>query len=54
MLDDVIRYESGEMNQEEVVGFFQALVDMGVLQHFQGSYQRVARDLAQAGLITLG
>ena len=57
-MDDLIEkinrfegFEEPEMTQEEVVEFFQELLDMGYIQHLQGTYQRTTADLYRAGLI---
>jgi hypothetical protein len=52
-ITDLIRYESGEMDQEEVVNFFQDLYDSGVWVQLQGHYQRTMNDLVQAGLVSV-
>jgi hypothetical protein len=49
--DAVIRYESGEMNDEEMINLFQYLIDNGMIAHFQGSYGRTAQILLDMGLI---
>ena len=52
LLDQMIAYESGEMeDDEEVLDFFQNLVDSGVAWQLQGHYGRTARALINAGLI---
>ena len=38
---------------EEYASCIQALIDLGVIWHLQGSYQRAARDLINAGLCEL-
>lgn len=48
---DIIRYEDGEMNDTEIVEFFQRLLDSGLCWRLQGSYARAARNLLAAGLI---
>ena len=53
LLGDVIRYESGEMDDDEVVEFFQGLVDSGLAWQLQGSYGRTARALIDAGQVTM-
>jgi hypothetical protein len=53
-VDQVIRYESGEMEEEEMITFFQDLVNTGAAWKLQGSYGRTARDLIDAGLVTAG
>jgi hypothetical protein len=51
-LTDLIRYENGEMtDDEEVVNFFQDLYDSGVWNQLQGHYQRTMNDLVQRGLV---
>jgi hypothetical protein len=50
--DGIIRYEAGEMeSEEEVVELFQVLVSNGIIGHLQGTYQRTAQDLIEAGLV---
>ena len=46
-------YETGLMTDDEVVDFFQRLVDFGVIWQLQGSYQRALRQLVQAELVHL-
>ena len=46
-------YESGLMDDAEMIGFFQYLVDTNMISQLQGSYQRVAQDLIENGLVTL-
>jgi hypothetical protein len=52
-ITDINRYESGQMDEEEVVNFFQDLYDSGVWHQLQGSYQRTMNDLVQAGLVSV-
>ena len=47
-IDDIIAWESGEMDSDREVEFFTQLVATGVVWHLQGCYQRRA---AQLGLI---
>lgn len=49
MVDDVIKYESGEMTFEEAVQFFQGLIDSGLAWQMQGHYGRTANDLIRQG-----
>lgn len=51
-IDKIIAYESGEMTEDEVVEFFQQLVDSGLAWQLQGSYGRTAAALIEAGLVT--
>ena len=41
-VDGINRYESGQMEEEEQVEFFQHLVDTGVVWSLQGHYGRTA------------
>lgn len=52
IVDDINRYESGEMSEQETIDFFQKLVNNGLAWKLQGSYGRVARSLLAAGAIT--
>ena len=49
---DIIAYENGEMPYQEMLVFFQKLVDTGFAWQLQGSYGRTAKDLIEQGLIT--
>jgi len=49
--DKIIAYESGELDQDETIDLFQHLLDTGIIHHLQGSYQRVAGSMLNAGLI---
>lgn len=44
-------YENDEMNQDEVIKFFQELVDSGAAWKLQGHYGRVAEALIETGMI---
>lgn len=53
LVDKVIAYESGDMEDgQEVIDFFQELVDTGYAWSLQGSYGRLARDLINMGYVT--
>jgi hypothetical protein len=47
----IIAFESGELNEQETIDFIQSLVTSGTIYHLQGSYQRLAESLIEAGLI---
>ncbi len=49
LVDQIIRYESGEMENEEIISFFQTLIDNGMAWTLQGSYGRMAKALIDAG-----
>lgn len=48
-VDDIIRYENGEMTEEETIEFFQGMIDSGEVWHLQGHYGRTAMALIHAG-----
>ncbi len=50
MVDKIMAWEGGEMNEEEEVEFFQILIDTGVAWTLQGCYGRNAAALIEAGL----
>ena len=52
MINDIIAYENGEMEHEEVIDFFQRLVDAGMVWVLQGHYGRTAQALLDAGEIS--
>lgn len=54
MVDKIIAFENGDMDEDEVVEFFQELVDSGLAWQLQGSYGRTAAALIEAGLVTAG
>jgi len=45
----IINYENGEMTEEEVVNFFQELIDTGLAWKLQGHYGRTATNLIEEG-----
>lgn len=50
MIDRILAYENGELTEEdEVVSFFQDLIDSGLAWSLQGSYGRAANDLIRGG-----
>ena len=52
ILDEIIAYESGEMDQEEMVCLFQELIDSGLVWKLQGRYGRTASLLIESGRCT--
>ena len=50
MVDEIISYEQGEMNEEEMISFFQELINTGLAWKLQGSYGRTAMNLIEEGL----
>jgi len=49
----IIAFENGELDNDEIVALFQELCDSGLIYDLQGSYQRIAQQLVNEGLITL-
>jgi len=43
-------FETEEMDNDTVVEGFQQLIDSGTIEHLQGTHQRTANDLMNAGL----
>jgi len=52
-IDDIIAYESGLLDEDEMLDLFQRLVDSGLAWQLQGHYGRVAMALLEEGLITM-
>ena len=50
-VSQIMAYENGEMEEPEMIAFFQFLLDSGMIYSLQGSYQRTAQQLIEAGLI---
>ena len=53
IVEKIIAFENGEMENEEVFTLFQFLLDSGMIHTLQGSYQRMAEDLLLAGKIEM-
>lgn len=52
IVDSIMQYESGEMDQEEMIAFFQRIINNGMVWHLQGSYGRTAAAFIQRGFCT--
>ena len=50
VVDKIIRYENGTMNEGEMIQFFQELINSGLAWKLQGHYGRTARTLIEEGL----
>lgn len=48
-VSDVIDFENGEMDHEDVAEFFQGMINSGVVWQLQGFYGRTAVALIEAG-----
>lgn len=53
MVDDIIAYESGELDEDATIAMFQKLIDSGMAWKLQGHYGRTAKALIDAGLCTV-
>ena len=51
LVGKIMMYEDGEMDEEGMIDFFQTLLDNGMIYSLQGTYQRTAQSLIDAGLI---
>ena len=49
MLNQVIAYEQGELDEEGIIELFQELINSGMAWKLQGSYGRTAKALIDAG-----
>ena len=50
LLDKIIAYEAGELDEPRTVELFQELIDTGLAWQLQGSYGRTAQALIKAGV----
>ena len=46
----IMRFEEGEMNDDEIINFFQSMIDDGSVWSLQGSYGRMAQQLIDEGI----
>jgi hypothetical protein len=46
---DIMAFEAGELDHDEVIALFQSLIDTGMAWQLQGSYGRTAADLIRSG-----
>jgi hypothetical protein len=49
MINQVIAYEQGELDEEGIIDMFQQLINSGLAWKMQGSYGRTAKALIDAG-----
>ncbi len=52
VVSKIIAYESGEMEEQEVIELFAELITTGMAWRLQGSYGRMAKQLIDAGYIS--
>jgi hypothetical protein len=50
-VDKIIAFETGEMDENELIEFFQELVNDGMAWQLQGFYGRTAQALIEAGYV---
>ena len=53
MAEKIIRYELGEMSEEEEINFFKELIDNGMAWSLQGHYGRRAYQMIEEGIIEM-
>ena len=53
VVGQIMAFEQGELENEEVFALFQFLLDSGMIHSLQGSYQRMAEELLLAGKIEM-
>lgn len=51
-VDTLVAYEQGELDDEQIIEFFQQGIDAGWVWQFQGHYGRTAANLIEEGLCT--
>jgi hypothetical protein len=49
LLDKIISFENGDLNDEQTIELFQGLIDTELAWKLQGSYGRMAMNLIEAG-----
>jgi len=50
LVSSIMAFEDGEMSEEEIISFFQELIDSGLVWQLQGFYGRLATQLISQGL----
>ena len=53
IVGEMCDYENGKLNEKETCDLFQHLLDSGMIYSLQGTYQRIAETLLDAGKIEL-
>ena len=51
-IDQIIAYEQGDLDDDDTIALFQALIDSGLVWALQGHYGRTAGALIDAGYCT--
>ena len=50
LVDFIIEYETGNLNEDQIIEGFQYLINTRTINNLQGSYQRMAQRLIDGGL----
>ena len=53
LTDQIIAYETGQLDEQSTIELFQSLVDSGLAWQLQGHYGRTAMTLINAGLVAV-
>jgi hypothetical protein len=51
MVDNIIKFENGELSEAEEILFFSELIRTGVIFNLQGFYQRHAKSMIESGIL---
>jgi hypothetical protein len=49
LVDNLIKFDNGDMTDEEIISFMQELIDTEVIGSLEGRYGRAAMSLIRAG-----
>ena len=49
MVNKILSYEDGEMDEQEIIDLFQELIDTGVSWKLQGRYGRMENNIIESG-----
>jgi len=52
LLNKIVAYEHGKLDEQQTIQLFQDLVDSGMIMKLQGHYGRFAAQLLEEGLIS--
>lgn len=50
LVDAVMAYEAGTLDDDGIIKLFQKLIDKNLVQQFQGKYTRIAKQLVTIGV----